>query len=70
MAREKGARTVGLTGKSGGLIAREADFGFVVPSQTTARILNALGMKMDAEVWTALHAEIVKEIQRRKDGSS
>lgn len=38
VAREKGARTVGLTGKSGGLIAREADFGFVVPSQTTARI--------------------------------
>ena len=36
---------------------------------TDAAELNALGMKMDAEVWMALRAEIVREMERRKDGT-
>lgn len=33
---------------------------------TDAAEMNGLGMKMDAEVWTALRADIVREMQKRK----
>ena len=29
--------------------------------------MNGLGMKMDAEIWTALRADIVREIEKRKE---
>lgn len=33
---------------------------------TDAAEMNGLGMKMDAEVWTALRADIVREMQKRE----
>jgi hypothetical protein len=33
---------------------------------TEAAEMNCLGMKMDAEVWTALRADIVREMEKRK----
>ncbi|MBI3318355.1 MAG: SIS domain-containing protein [Candidatus Omnitrophica bacterium] len=40
-AKKKGARTVGLLGKGGGLLATLVDFPLVVPSENTQRIQEA-----------------------------
>ncbi|MFH1848426.1 MAG: D-sedoheptulose 7-phosphate isomerase [Candidatus Omnitrophota bacterium] len=40
-ARQKGLKTVGLSGKGGGELAKAADMCLVVPSNTTARIQEA-----------------------------
>lgn len=40
-AKEKGAKTVGLTGNDGGLLAKTADLALVVPSRSTPRIQEA-----------------------------
>ena len=40
-ARTRGALTVGLTGKDGGLLAKECDLAIVVPSDVTPRIQEA-----------------------------
>lgn len=37
-AKERGIKTIGLAGKEGGKLAREADLAIVVPSHNTARI--------------------------------
>ncbi len=34
---------------------------------TEATEMNCLGMKMDVEVWTALRADIVREMEKRKE---
>ena len=41
VAREKGAKTIGLTGKNGGKLARAADLVLKVPSDDTPRIQEA-----------------------------
>lgn len=41
VAREKGAKTIGLTGKNGGKLARTADLVLKVPSNDTPRIQEA-----------------------------
>ena len=40
-AKKKGARTVGLLGKGGGLLATMVDIALVVPSHNTQRIQEA-----------------------------
>ncbi len=38
VAKERGARVVGFTGKDGGLLAHEVDVAIIVPSRSTAHI--------------------------------
>jgi D-sedoheptulose 7-phosphate isomerase len=41
VAKEMGLKTVALTGNDGGIIAKMADFPFIVPSTSTPRIQEA-----------------------------
>src|SRR5207245_6791950 len=66
-SRIKGARSIGLTGKSGGSLARHVDLAIRVPSESTPRVQEShllIGHILSQVVERAFAKEHLKENQR------